>query len=181
RKLLCKGGRSSSPEFRHGCGGKREESADGLSCDSRGIKFIKTLWQRYAACSPHPASLEQVGRDSMPGEQANEEDEPDAAQVYSLKEHMFRILQELRNNADITSIRGVVCYWSQLGTDCCLLLLYIRSLQTVCLQFLQGCNGLGHELFKGSAGSLDRRAGRLEWYTKLFPVIRIEIWRDWYF
>ncbi|ETE61675.1 Apoptosis regulator BAX, partial [Ophiophagus hannah] len=102
RKLLCKGGRSSSPGFRHGCGGKREEPADGLSCDSRGSEFIKTLWQRYAACSPHPDFLEQVGRDSMPGEQANEEDEPDAAQVYSLKEHMFRILQELRNNADIT-------------------------------------------------------------------------------
>ncbi|KAL7977370.1 hypothetical protein Chor_009319 [Crotalus horridus] len=64
--------------------------------------FIKTLWQQYAACSRYPASLEQFGRDNMSGEQANGEDEPDAAQMYSLKEHMFRIFQELRNNAEIT-------------------------------------------------------------------------------
>ncbi|XP_026533385.1 apoptosis regulator BAX-like [Notechis scutatus] len=87
--------------------------SDSISCILRIGKallwgFIKTLWQRYAGWSPHPASLEQVGRDSMPGEQANGEDESDAAQVYSLKEHMFRILQELRSNADITRMAETV-------------------------------------------------------------------------
>ncbi|XP_034279192.1 apoptosis regulator BAX-like isoform X2 [Pantherophis guttatus] len=81
--------------------------SDSISCILRIGKallwgFIKTLWQRLAACSPHPAPLEQFGRDRLPGEQANGGDEPDAAQVYSLQEHMFRILQELRSNADIT-------------------------------------------------------------------------------
>ncbi|XP_015665828.1 apoptosis regulator BAX-like [Protobothrops mucrosquamatus] len=81
--------------------------SDSISCILRIGKalllgFIKTLWQQYAACSRYPASLEQFGRDNMPGEQANGEDELDAAQMYSLKEHMFRIYQELRNNAEIT-------------------------------------------------------------------------------
>ncbi|XP_063157196.1 apoptosis regulator BAX-like [Candoia aspera] len=57
--------------------------------------FIKTLCQQYAACPHHAASLEQV-------EQVNGEDVPDSAQVYSLQEHMLHILQELRNNEEIT-------------------------------------------------------------------------------
>ncbi|KAM3822438.1 apoptosis regulator BAX-like [Vipera latastei] len=81
--------------------------SDSISCILRIGKalllgFIKTLWQQYAACFRYPASLEQFDRDNMPGEQANGEDEPDAAQMYSLKEHMFRIFQELRNNAEVT-------------------------------------------------------------------------------
>ncbi|XP_070586159.1 apoptosis regulator BAX-like [Erythrolamprus reginae] len=74
--------------------------SDSISCILRIGKallwgFIKTLWQRFAPSSPHPASLEQYGR-------ANGEDEQDAAQVHSLQDHMLHILQELRSNEDIT-------------------------------------------------------------------------------
>ncbi|XP_013912151.1 PREDICTED: apoptosis regulator BAX-like [Thamnophis sirtalis] len=136
------------------------------------LGLIKTLAQRFEACFPHLASLDQLGGDSLPEEQASgEDDEPDAAQVYSLQEHMLRILQELRSNADITRMAKSISSENPL-----------RSLAEVSEEmFATGVNWgrivvffyFTYEVFRESASSLFRDV--MDWAMR-FLRDRLALW-----
>ncbi|XP_015744828.1 apoptosis regulator BAX-like isoform X1 [Python bivittatus] len=173
--------------------------SDNISCILRIGKallcgLIKTLWQQYAACPHHLASLEQPGRDNMPVEQVNEEDVSDSAQVYSLQEHMLRILQELRNNAEITRMAERVIGEKPLqalaeisdemfatGINWGRIVVFFYFTYKVITQsassfFMDAMDWAMNFLRDRLAAWIQQQGG---WSAKFFPVVRIEIWRDW--